>query len=85
MQADALASSAAYAIFEREGRPAIAAQFYRGREFNQERDGGTIVFSANGEEAYDLGLDAASMDEAYYSTKGLCACRIQAFASGAAQ
>ena len=85
MQADVLADGGAYAIFEREGRPTIAAQFYRGREFNQEQSGGSIVFSASGIEAYDVGLNAADMDEAYYSARGLCAPHVQAFAGNGAQ
>jgi len=44
----------------------------------------TIVFSPNGEPAYEVGDDAANTDEAVYSARGLTAPRIQAFAPVAA-
>lgn len=84
MQADALPSGGSYSLFERDGGPVIAVQFYRGRAFNKARSGGTIVFCPNGEEAYDVGIDPARLDEAYYSAQGLCASHIQAFAATAA-
>lgn len=82
-------SAQAERTFERKVRNAIQTgrlwwkpsdTFYRGREFNVARGGGSVVFSVNGEEASDMGLALHEMDEAYYSALGLAARSVQAFA-----
>lgn len=80
MDAGVLAKCGPFAVFEKPGAPLVAATFYRGREFNVARGGGSVVFSVNGEEAYDMGLALHEMDEAYYSALGLAARSVQAFA-----
>ena len=80
MDAGVLANCGPFAVFEKPGAPLVAATFYRGREFNVARGGGSVVFSVNGEEAYDMGLALHEMDEAYYSALGLAARSVQAFA-----
>jgi hypothetical protein len=71
VQASAMASTPTFALFEREGSPAVALCFYRGRAFNTEKNGGTLIYWANGEEMWDLGLDISEVDEAYYAIAGL--------------
>lgn len=81
MDASVLVNSGPFALFEKPGAPLVAATFYRGREFNVARGGGSVVFSVDGEEAYDMGLALHEMDEAYYSALGLSARSVQAFAA----
>ncbi|MFU0436822.1 hypothetical protein ACMZ45_19515, partial [Acinetobacter baumannii] len=57
--------------FEEDGKPAVLVWFLRGRAFNTEESGGTQIFSANGDEAYDLAQSLDETDEAYYSLVGL--------------
>lgn len=71
LQVDVLADIPAYAIFEREGCPTIALNFYRGRIFNTECEWGTQTYYANGEEAAQIGMDLGQVDEAFYTLKGL--------------
>lgn len=71
IQSDALAGDPSYALFESEGRPSVAVKFYRGRAFNTESEWGTQTYSANGEEAWQIGADIDEVDEAYYSVVGL--------------
>lgn len=72
VQASQLAKEGVFALFEAEGRPVVAIQFYRGRAFNTESSfGGTQTYLANGDEALDIGLDVDEVNEAYYSVLGL--------------
>ena len=75
LQADQLEGSPSYALFEQEGRPTVALQFYRGRAFNTEDQWGTVTHYANGDDAASIGLDLDEVDEAYYSVSGLQALR----------
>jgi hypothetical protein len=69
--ADQLDTWPSYALFEHTGMPTVLGCFYRGRRFNKDDDGGTTLFAADGTEAWSVGLDAAEVDEAYYSLVGL--------------
>lgn len=60
-----------YALFEADREPIVLVWFLRGRRFNKGENGGTMVYCADGEEAYDIGLDLHDVDEAYYSLVGL--------------
>lgn len=71
VQASQLAAGGVFALFEPEGRPAVAVEFYRGRAFNKDSGGGTQTYLVNGEEASDIGLDIDQVNEAYYSILGL--------------
>lgn len=71
LQAEMLAKTPAYAVFERQGCPTVAISFYRGRASNKESEGGTVTFYANGEEASTIGMDIHEVDEAYYALVGL--------------
>ncbi|MFK4706082.1 hypothetical protein ABIC83_002921 [Roseateles asaccharophilus] len=68
--ADVMAGAPSFALFRREGSPTVAAVFFRGRAHNVE-DGGTWTFYANGEQAWDIGLEPKDVDEAYYCAIGL--------------
>jgi hypothetical protein len=70
-QADQFDASDCYALFERPGMPTVAAQFYRGRRFNQEDRMGVTTFLANGNTAWSIGADLHEVDEASYSLIGL--------------
>lgn len=82
LQADVLANIPAYAIFEREGCPTIALNFYRGRIFNTECEWGTVTYYANGKEANQIGMDLGQVDEAFYALKGLRAIHSQIVSDG---
>lgn len=72
LQADQLATNPSFALFERKGSPTVALTFYRGRAENTAiKEGGTQTYHANGEPAWDIGLDLDEVDEAYYSLEGL--------------
>lgn len=72
MQANQAENLPSYALFDADGdRPMVLLWFLRGRRFNTGEGGGTMIYSANGQPAYDLGLDLAEVDEAYYSLRGL--------------
>ncbi|WP_321967095.1 hypothetical protein [Burkholderia cepacia] len=60
-----------YALFEADREPIVLVWFLRGRRFNKGENGGTMVYCADGEEAYDIGADLQDVDEAYYSLVGL--------------
>lgn len=79
---DVLADTPAYAIFEREGRPTVALNFYRGMVFNTEVEWGTQTYYANGEPAAEVGIDLDQVDEAYYTLKGLRALESQIVSVG---
>ncbi|MBB4517258.1 hypothetical protein [Paraburkholderia fungorum] len=71
-QADQLDSWPSYALFEHPGMPTVLGCFYRGRRFNKDDGtGGTKLYAADGSEAWDIGLEASEVDEAYYSLVGL--------------
>lgn len=71
-QANQLDIWPSYALFERPGMPTVLGCFYRGRRFNKDDGtGGTKLYAADGSEAWDIGLEAAEVDEAYYSLIGL--------------
>lgn len=71
MQANVAANLPSYALFEQVGKPTILVWFLRGRAFNTKESGGTMIYSANGEGAYDLAQSLEETDEAYYSLLGL--------------
>lgn len=71
MQANVAANLPSFALFEEVGRPTVLVWFLRGRAFNFEEPGGTVIFSANGAPAYDLAQSLEETDEAYYSLVGL--------------
>lgn len=71
MQANVAANLPSYALFEEVGKPTVLVWFLRGRAFNTEESGGTMIFSANGDAAYDLAQSLEETDEAYYSLVGL--------------
>lgn len=71
MQANVAANLPSYALFEQMGKPTILVWFLRGRAFNTKESGGTMIYSANGEGAYDLAQSLEETDEAYYSLLGL--------------
>jgi hypothetical protein len=72
VQVSQLAKEGVFALFEQEGRPAVAIQFHRGRAANTPSNyGGTQTYLANGAEAADIGLDMDEVNEAYYSVLGL--------------
>ena len=70
-QADQMADTPSYAIFEQEGRIPVAVQFFRGRAFNTEDKWGVRTYYANGAEGWSIGCDLHEVDEAYYSVTGL--------------
>jgi len=70
-QADGLAQIPTYAIFERPGNLSVAVVFFKGRAHNTEYHGGALTYFANGESAWDIGLDLDLVDEAHYSIIGL--------------
>ena len=59
------------AVFQKEGLPTIALVFYKGREHNKTSNGVTQTFFANGEPAWEIGLENEAVDEAYYSLMGI--------------
>lgn len=66
-----LEQEGAFSIFEKEGRPRVVLQFYRGKAYNTAVGGGTQIYLANGKESMDIGLAPEEVDEAYYALKGL--------------
>ena len=71
MQANVAGNLRSFAIFEEVGQHTVLVWFLRGRAFNAEESGGTVIFSANGVPAYDLAQSLEETDEAYYSLVGL--------------
>lgn len=71
VSATELSNDPCYALFERQGRPSVAASFFRGRSFNQKGPWGTNVYSANGDLGSKIGADPSEVNEAYYSFIGL--------------
>ncbi|MBQ69732.1 hypothetical protein CL689_06725 [Candidatus Saccharibacteria bacterium] len=59
------------AVFQKEGMPTVALVFYKGREHNKTTNGVTQTFFANGEPAWEIGLENEAVDEAYYSLMGI--------------
>jgi hypothetical protein len=71
MQVEALSNNTSYALFELDGRPAVALTFYRGRAFNKEYDFGTQTYCTDGSPGWEIGVPVDQVDEAYYTLKGL--------------
>jgi hypothetical protein len=71
VQADQMAQCPTYALFEEEGHPTVAVQFFRGRSFNTEGPYGVQTYHPNGDEAWQIGCELHEVDEAYYSIAGL--------------
>lgn len=71
MTAEQIVNVPCYSLFEQPGHPTLAAVFYRGKEFNEPCPIGTQVFFADGQLAFEIGLDPDEVDEAYNSVTGL--------------
>lgn len=77
-----MADAGCFALFEEEGRPAVAAIFYRGRAYNDVDESGWVqLYLANGELGYNIGTELWNVNEAYYSFVGLRAIRDQYLAA----
>ncbi len=69
--AQVMAQSGSYALFERAGLPTMVAQFYRGREHNTQDFQGTATYLASGERGYACSSALHEVDDARYCLRGL--------------